>query len=311
MGLGPSVVVGRQQDPHTAAVVEAAEDLSAEVILFDAQTLSEADFLLDDRGAYLFGTASEPVSLAGCRGWLRRLAPETWREGVTIDSHAGVVQQAWTTAVSVLVELAQVTWLTSLRHIFAAEDKLTQRRASRELGINSPPGVLLTRRERIPAEFGERLVVKPFAAGHYRAQGGEARVIFATPMRRDDSRLDLLAGAPFLVQPELDAESHLRVVTVGERAWVSELKAESLSFDWRATAAAHSAFRASENPEVAAQAVQLTTKLSVGYSSQDWLVDTEGVAHFLDLNPAGQWLFLPDRVSDAVTLAIAEWLVGK
>jgi hypothetical protein len=281
------------------------------VALLDAQALSEADFLLDDHGAYLFRASGESISLAGCRGWLRRLAPESWREGVAIDSHTGVVQQAWTTAVSVFVELAGVTWLTSLRHIFASEDKLIQRRAARELGISSPRGVLLTHRERIPVEFGERLVVKPFAAGHYRTQGGEARVVFATPMRRDDPRLDLLAGAPFLVQPELNAESHLRVVTVGERAWMSELKSEALSFDWRATATAHSSFRVSENPEVAAQAVQLTTKLNVGYSSQDWLVDTDGVAHFLDLNPAGQWLFLPDQISDAVTLAIAEWLVGK
>ena len=279
--------------------------------LLDAQALSETDFLLDDRGAYLFGASGESISLTGCRGWLRRLAPESWREGVTIDSHTGVVQQAWTTAISVLVELAGVIWLTNLRDIFVAEDKLIQRRASRELGISSPPGVLLTNRERIPSEFGERLVVKPFAAGHYRTREGEARVIFATPMRRDDSRLDLLAGAPFLIQPELNTESHLRVVTVGERAWVSELESEALSFDWRATAAAHSSFRVSENPEVAAQATQLTTKLNVGYSSQDWLVDTDGVAHFLDLNPAGQWLFLPDQISDAVTLAIAEWLVGR
>lgn len=292
-------------------MVEAAESLGAEVLLFDAESLSDADFLLDDSGVQFFGRTREPTHLNGCRGWLRRLAPESWRDRVVGDSHIGVVQQAWTTAVAVLVELAGVCWLSGLSEIFAAEDKLIQRRACRDAGVNSPPAVLLTRRERIPSEFGEKLVVKPLAAGHYRTEGGEARVVFATPMNRDDPRLDLLGGAPFLVQPELDARSHLRVVTVGKQAWIAELESEQLGLDWRATAAAHSSFRVAKNPEVAAEAVDLATKMGVGYSSQDWLIDRAGAAHFLDLNPAGQWLFLPDRVSDAVTLAIAEWLLGR
>jgi hypothetical protein len=130
-------------------------------------------------------------------------------------------------------------------------------------------------------------------------------------MRRDDPRLDLLAGAPFLVQPALNASAHLRVVTVRQKAWVSELESDSVSLDWRATAAAHSAFHPARYPEVAEEASKLAAKMRVGYSSQDWLVDQSGVAHFLDLNPAGQWLFLPNQVSEEVTLAIAEWLVGQ
>lgn len=292
-------------------MVEAVESLGGEVLLFDAESLGETDFVLDDSGVRFFESTEGPVPLSGCRGWLRRLAPESWRERVAVDSHDGVVQQAWTTAVAALVELAGVRWLSELDRLFAAEDKLVQRRACLEAGVSSPPTVLLTRRERIPPEFGERLVVKPLAAGHYRSEGGEARVVYATPMCRDDPRLDLLVGAPFLVQPELDARSHLRVVTVGRNAWVSELESEHVSVDWRATAAAHSSFRAVKNTEVAAKAVDFAAQMGVGYSSQDWLIDQAGVAHFLDLNPAGQWLFLPDQVSDAVTLAIAEWLMAR
>lgn len=280
------------------------------MLLFDAESLGEADFLLDCSGVKFFGRTGEPTFLSGCRGWLRRLAPESWRERVVSDSHDGVVQQAWTAAIAGLIQLAGVSWLSELNQIFAAEDKLVQSRACHEAGVNCPPTVLLTRRERIPSEFGDRLVVKPLAAGHYRTEDGEARVVFATPMHRDDPRLDLLAGAPFLVQPELDARSHLRVVTVGGNAWVSELESSQIPVDWRAAAAAHSSFRPSTNREVAAQAVGLAATLDVGYSSQDWLIDKSGVAHFLDLNPAGQWLFLPRQVSERITLAIAEWLVG-
>ena len=56
--------------------------------------------------------------------------------------------------------------------------------------------------------------------------------------------------------------------------------------------------------------MQLADALKVGYSSQDWVVG-EGQPYFLDLNPGGQWLFLPDPTSADVTEAIAAWLAVR
>ncbi len=269
--------------------------------------MSATDFVLSDEGVCFFEEGGRPLSSGRCRGWLRRIAPEKWHEGVQLDGHSGVVRQAWDSVVASLVELAEVEWLSSLSRIFATEDKLLQLRACRELGLSSPPTLLLTRRDRIPPDFGDDLIVKPFAAGHYREETGDAKVVYATAMARDDPRLDLLAGAPFLIQPCLTAAAHRRIVTVHERAWVCELSAGGVDLDWRSTERAHSSFRLVENPEAAARALQLARHLGVGYSSQDWLVDQTGKAHFLDLNPAGQWLFLP--AAEAITSAIADWLV--
>lgn len=112
-----------------------------------------------------------------------------------------------------------------------------------------------------------------------------------------------------MVQPMIDARLHLRVVTVADRCWVAELDAAGLPLDWRASAEAHSSFQASDHSVVAEEAARLAVALDVGYSSQDWLIDANANAYFLDLNPAGQWLFLPDEISNAVTRHIAEWLV--
>jgi hypothetical protein len=54
-------------------------------------------------------------------------------------------------------------------------------------------------------------------------------------------------------------------------------------------------------------AVTLVSTLRAGFTSQDWTVDDAGPA-FLDLNPGGQWLFLPDEVSAPATAALAAWL---
>jgi hypothetical protein len=304
---GPSVVVGNIEDLHAASVVEAVEASGGRALLFDAESLNQTDFILDDRGVKFFDRDDRPQALGNCRGWMRRIAPEKWHEGVRLDGHSGVVRQAWGSVVASLAQLAEVTWLSDLPLIFAAENKLVQLRACRELGFRSPPTVLVTRRDRIPAEFGDDLVVKPYAAGHFREDSGDAKVVFATAMARDDPRLDLLAGAPFLVQSRLDAIAHRRIVTVKERAWVCEISAEGVGLDWRATEQAHTSFRLVEDPEAGTQALRLAKHLKVGYSSQDWLVDQTGESHLLDLNPAGQWMFLP--AAEAITSAIADWLM--
>jgi hypothetical protein len=236
-----SLVVGTLDDPHARSVVEAVEARGSQVLVLNAASLTTTDFVLGERGPSFYGDDGRELPPTS-RGWLRRIAPESWHEG------------------------------------------------------------------RIPSEFGGEVIVKPFAAGHFREDTGIARVVFATAMSRDDPRLDLLAGAPFLVQPRLDAASHRRVVTVGEQAWVCELPAEAIDLDWRSTESAHSSFRQIENLRAAGDALRLAGHLGVGYSSQDWLVDRTGEAHFLDLNPAGQWMFLP--AAEEITAAIADWLVG-
>jgi hypothetical protein len=270
--------------------------------------MASTDLRLDGDGASLKDSGGELVNLAGSRGWLRRLAPDDWQGGVPPDGHEGIVRQAWSAAIVSLVSLARVEWLSSLTRILGAEDKLVQARACRELNLPTPPTVLVTRPQRIPLHFGHRLIVKPFAAGHFREETGDARVVYATPITRDDPRLELLSGAPFLIQPLLGAVAHRRICTVKGQAWVAELNADGLEADWRSIERAHSSFRTINDDRAAENALRLSRHLGVGYSCQDWLIGEDDQSYFLDLNPAGQWLFLP--AASHITCAIADWLIG-
>ena len=55
--------------------------------------------------------------------------------------------------------------------------------------------------------------------------------------------------------------------------------------------------------------LRLAEAVGVRQSSQDWILADEG-AYFIDLNPVGQWLFLPSPVADAGTSMLAAWLDG-
>lgn len=101
--------------------------------MIDAEALSESDLALNDRDAKL-AVEGDAVDLSGGRGWLRRLAAEDWRSRMAPELYEGVVRQSWLAALTALIEVVQVEWLSELRAAFAAEEKLVQQRACRELG---------------------------------------------------------------------------------------------------------------------------------------------------------------------------------
>lgn len=244
------------------------------------------------------------------RGWIRRLAPSDWRRDAAPSSHAGVVRASWAALLVGTIELSSVEWLTPLMSMWRAENKLVQLAAAARLGIDTPRTCIVSSTHSLPEWAGSEIVVKPLGPATYAADHGQARVVHAELLPRDADELNLLGAAPFLVQEPIDAHVHLRVVTLNDKTWICGIGAPP-EFDWRRNAAAHKAFRKVEGFERVGEAAKsLAQMLVVGYSSQDWVVTPEGACYFLDLNPGGQWLFLPDEISAEVSAAIANWLVS-
>lgn len=243
------------------------------------------------------------------RGWIRRLAPPLWRTPVTSGSEAWAVRSAWTSLLIAIASDPSVLWLTSLNRLFFAENKLLQVRAARQLGIAAPATAVVASASDIPDALGSPLVVKPLGPSHFTDDERGEQVLWSQPIERSAPQLAHLGGAPFILQQHLRADRHLRVVTVRERVWVCALDATGLPLDWRRNEEAHRAFEVSDDPDVAEAAKRIAEALGVGYSSQDWIL-SDGRPHFIELNPAGQWLFLPEPAASGVTAEIAAWLAG-
>jgi len=244
------------------------------------------------------------------RGWLRRLAPPDWRRDAAPLSHEGAVRSSWVALLLGVARACQVEWLSEVERLFVAENKLVQYTAARAIGARVPFNVVTSDRELMPAELGESFVAKPLGPGQFTRERGESQALFATELAREAPELEALAGAPFLLQERIEAHRHLRIVTARERFWVCALEASELPLDWRRVDTAHDAFApSSAYDDIGRLALQIADALGVGYSSQDWAISDCG-AFFLDLNPSGQWLFLPEPVASEVTAAIASWLAS-
>jgi hypothetical protein len=303
------LIVGNRSDPHAEAVADkAAAHLPGRVLVVDAQRLSRAAFTVDPAAAPTLTLPGEPTVRLDrpMRGWLRRVAPDSWDHGIALGSRDAAIRTAWLSLLSGIVRTSNIRWLTPPAAAAIAENKIVQYAAAATLGIDAPETLLTSDPNAVQRLPGDRVVVKPLGPGEIRDRD-TANAVFAQSLSADDPRLALLDGAPFIAQQRIEASRHLRVVTVGKRAWSAAIDVDNdTPLDWRQAPAAHRRFQRSDEPDVVDGAVRLAGHLDVGYSSQDWIIDTDGRPFFVDLNPGGQWLFLPD--ADEVSDAIAAWL---
>jgi hypothetical protein len=300
-----ALIVGDPADLHVSAVVESMRALGADLpMVVDAPSLKDQGFSLTS--AHLESGGSRTSMSEGGTGWLRRYAPAAWGRGLVAGSLDAAVHRSFLTLIGSIVRCGSRRWLTTLDDMLRAEDRLLQLRTAELLAISIPQTVVSSEAEQVLDELSSPFVVKPLSLGIYWSPDGP-RGVYTTAL--DTSALEIdFGGVPFMAQELIRAERHYRIVTVRNMAWVCELSADDRPLDWRQQPDAHQEWSETEDPKCAQQAVQLAQELGVGYSSQDWLVRGADRV-FIDLNPGGQWLFLPKGVASQVTLEIARFLV--
>lgn len=291
------LIVGRRGDVHTAAVLDGLARRGIEASVFDASAL--------ETGEAHFSGGGPEVS-----GWVRRLAPPGWGNGGLNASHDGARASAWSALTAGMILAAECHWLTTLPALLAAENKLFQLATAGRLGIRVPMTVVPRDLAELARAGLSTAVVKPLGRGHYTDGAGEERFVPAQLIDTTDLTDAELVAAPFLFQEPIHAVSHLRVVTVAGRVFVAELDAGDVPLDWRLHEPAHDSFvpALGAYQDVERQALALAVATSTGYTSQDWIIDQHGDQVFLDLNPAGQWLFLPEEIAQEVTLCHVKFL---
>ncbi|MDP2288145.1 MAG: hypothetical protein Q8M73_06215 [Actinomycetota bacterium] len=310
MNQAAPLIVGDPQDLHVQAVCNLLRHCQPSI--FDVATLGGETFVLEEalffRAGVNFKLGSErPQS----RGWIRRLAPLDWNRGIALQSRESAVSSSWMSLLAGVVRSADVEWLTTLDSVLVAESKLTQIQAARALGIQTPRTIVTNNLAAALEAIDGATVVKPLGPSHYFDEFGDPRMVYTTEIELAKLPPETLAGAPFLIQKLIPADFHLRVVTVLQSTWVASIEASGRPLDWRREDAAHGEFLsvAEPDPAIVMQAQAIARRLMLGYSSQDWIVNSEG-AFLLDVNPSGQWLFLPEPIATEVAECIAIWLGG-
>ncbi|MET0401500.1 MAG: MvdC/MvdD family ATP grasp protein [Cystobacter sp.] len=210
--------------------------------------------------------------------------------------------------------------LDALEVLRRAEHKPLQLKLARALGMEVPRTLMTNDPEQVRAFAAGcpgGVVTKMMASfAVYDAQGRE-QVVFTTPL--DAHQLEDLDGldlCPMTFQERLTKAMELRVTVVGERVMAAAIDSQALPRareDWRREGAALvESWRPYTLPEsLQAQVLRLMDALGLNYGAFDFVVTPEGRHVFLEVNPAGEFMWLMQNPGLPVDEALADVLTGR
>jgi hypothetical protein len=299
------IIVAHDGDEHADAVSNCLADLGVTFLRTSRAALPAATFVW--RPADQLQSGGDMIGQ--CAGFWRR--PGRTDVSAIEAEYASFIDRECEDAFDGSLLVADIAWLSAPSVVRTAELKISQLAAAERLGLTYPP-TLVTNSADAAAEFTRQypsVIAKPVRYGLLSLRA-PARIAWTS--RTSPSELATLSGSPIVLQAEIAAALHLRIVTVDDRVFASSLDAREL--DWRSKLENHSRFkmfRGERAESIGASALILAQALGLGYTSQDWILDANGDAWFLDANPSGQWLFADPVHDGAITSAIAAALVVR
>jgi hypothetical protein len=210
--------------------------------------------------------------------------------------------------------------LDTLEHVRRAEHKPLQLELARALGLEVPR-TLMTNDPDLVRAFAAScpggVVTKMMSSFAVYDERGQEQVVFTTPLgERELEDLDGLELCPMTFQERVVKALELRVTVVGERVMAAAIDSQArpgAREDWRREGVALiDAWRPYTLPEpVRERVLGLMEALELNYGALDFIVTPEGRHVFLEVNPAGEFMWLLRSPGLPIAEALADVLVGR
>ncbi|TDC77502.1 MvdC/MvdD family ATP grasp protein [Streptomyces hainanensis] len=239
------------------------------------------------------------IDLAELRAiWWRKPGSFGFTEGMSAPERGWADKQARAGFLGTLNSLPQVVWINRPEHN-ARCDKPRQLAAAARLGFAVPDTVITTDPGEAAA-FAERhrgLVVTKTLGGIVYEEDGQRGGLYTYPIpqgRADDDRIALTAH--LFQQRIVDKEFEIRVTVVGDRVFPVEVHAPEGAgrVDWRRDTP-NLTYRSTVLPSPMSERIlMLTRRFALKFAALDFIVDSRGTHYLVDVNPNGQWSWIPE-----------------
>jgi hypothetical protein len=303
------------QDVHAAEIALALEDQGHEAVLWcggDFPTRQSAAIEIRDGGISLEMAGPD---LEGGRPpfdvvWLRRPTPAV----LPSDLHPGDLPVARRECRDFLAGLYHLVapdafWVNPLQSHARSELKMVQLQEAVRAGLNVPPTLLSNDPDRIRRfldAFPGRAVYKPFHPAQWENDDRTA-VLLTSEVSADDLPEDeILRLTPGIFQARIDKAHELRATFMGDHLVTARLRSqevEAARLDWRAAGGRIGVEPDRLPDEVERACRQVMHGLGILYGAFDFIVTPEGEHVFLEVNPAGQFLWVEEVCPELPMLA--------
>lgn len=309
-------VVSYPDDPHAAAVIAHLREASVPVTLLD---LSD----LPDRATLTIGYENGgPPWLEYRRGEdppldLRSVQTVWWRRPQVADP-AAITDPAvrvfaaneWNEAISGLWQLLDARWVNDPVRDEVAARKAYQLRVAAEVGLSVPRTLVTSDPDQargfIESRNGGQTIFKTFSCTH--------EIWRETRLVREDELplLDAVRLAPVIFQEYVPADVDLRITIVGARMFVAAIHSQETDYpvDFRMSLGQAEVAPAALPEEIERRLHDLMGRLGLSYGAVDMRRTPTGEHVFLELNTAGEFLFVEERTAQPIARSLAELLAA-
>jgi hypothetical protein len=310
------LIVSFPGDAHCQAVAQALQARGKQPAMLDlsrfpALAQIELGYGMRRRGAmWLRDQAWGDIDLGQCRAaWWRRPQPFAIPPEVTDQTHRAFAASEAREVFGGLWRLMDAVWVNDPQRDDLAHRKSYQLRAAESVGFGVPE-TLITK---APAAARDFILRHESGGTVFKAFNGTPQAWRETRLIRGEELacLDLVRFAPVIFQQYV-VGTDIRVTVIGERIFPAEIDITDGDYavDFRMNYD-RLRIRPTRLPaDVEASIRALMTHLGLVYGAIDLRRTEDGSYMFLEINPAGQWLFIEHQTSQPITDALADALAS-
>ena len=307
------LVLSTPRDEHAQTVLVELSRLGAEVQLLNLaefpQRLALTMSYQNGVRRFKFGCEESGLDLDECGAvwWRRPQAPEISPK-ILRASHRLFALNESAEALQGLWHALDAFWVNDPARDQVAQRKAYQLRVAQDAGLEIP-ATLITNCPHAVEEFirprgFDRVVYKAFSATEQ--EWRETRLLKADEI----PLLDNVRYTPVIFQEYIEADIDLRVTIVGDEIFPAAIHSQETSYkiDFRIDIANAKIEPVRLPPDVEHRLGLLMKLLGLVYGAIDMRRTRDGRFIFLEINPAGQWLFIEQFSGQPISAALARLL---
>jgi glutathione synthase/RimK-type ligase-like ATP-grasp enzyme len=238
--------------------------------------------------------------------WWRR--PQPFRPPAGIDqAHQRFALSEATTAFQGLYQALDAFWINEPARDAVAAHKPYQLALAQKIGLEIPPTLMTNDVEEARAFWRQHegeVIYKQFIA--LPDSWRETRRL----KPEDEVQADSIAHAPVIFQKHVPAVADLRVTAVGGVFFAAGTDVREAEYPQDVRMNLDAKYLAHElPPETIAKLQELMNRLGLVYGAIDLRLTPEGRYVFLEINPAGQFLYIEHATGQPIAAALAQTLL--
>lgn len=310
------LIISHPADEHAVAVLERLGGRGADALLLDTARFPR-DIRMSiahapggaSRAAVVIDGVEQDLAAVGAVWWRRPLPFELHDELLGTDDRSFAHGECYA-ALRGLWSCLDAHWLNDPERDEIASRKAYQLKLAKSLGLRIPRTLITND----PAGAAAFIEAEGAAGTIYKSFSATERAWRETRLLRDEERalLDGVRFAPVIFQEHIEADIDLRVTIVGDRIFAAEIASGETAYrvDYRMTMD-QAEMRSHDLPAaLEAQLRAFMGALGLIYGAIDLRLTRGGDYVFLEVNPAGQWLFIEERTGQPISDAIAARLMA-